>query len=387
MRSRAATVAALTLAACQASENRADFVEADSAGVRIVESRAPLWVEGEGWSLAEAPTLEIGAVEGAANEVLYRVTDVDRRSDGGWLVTSAATSQLLLFSDEGVFEGAIGRAGEGPGEFNGLSRAWITAEGGIAAYSFRQLTFFDAQGTFVEQFALSGGAPTDFFDDGTFLSVSQSMFREEGGAFRPPASLLRRGRDGAVLDTLVRVPGASVFVLVSDNSSSTFGTPFGANRLVAALGNSVVTMGGDSFEARVFDETGALVRVMRRSWEPVRVTDAQIAALQSRMMEGLPDRLRPSRERLFREWSYPEFVAAVDRLMVDADHNVWARAYQTDLPGRVLWSVFDPTGRWLGEVEVPAGLVVHEIGSDYLAGVWTNELDVQFVRVYELQKE
>jgi hypothetical protein len=41
------------------------------------------------------------------------------------------------------------------------------------------------------------------------------------------------------------------------------------------------------------------------------------------------------------------------------------------------WWVFDPDGRLLGTVGVPAGLVVLPIGRDRVLGLWRDELDVE----------
>ena len=47
---------------------------------------------------------------------------------------------------------------------------------------------------------------------------------------------------------------------------------------------------------------------------------------------------------------------------------------------------FDPDGRWLGTVEMPAGPRVREIGDDYVLGTATDELDVEHVRLHRLVK-
>lgn len=41
----------------------------------------------------------------------------------------------------------------------------------------------------------------------------------------------------------------------------------------------------------------------------------------------------------------------------------------TDLPAvPSQWSVFDPAGGWLGDVEMPANFQPYEIGADYVVG-------------------
>ena len=52
----------------------------------------------------------------------------------------------------------------------------------------------------------------------------------------------------------------------------------------------------------------------------------------------------------------------------------------------VRWAVFDPEGRWLGDVETPRGGRVWDIGNDYVLGVWQDALGVQQVRMYRLVK-
>jgi len=50
------------------------------------------------------------------------------------------------------------------------------------------------------------------------------------------------------------------------------------------------------------------------------------------------------------------------------------------------FQVFDPSGRWLGGLELPVGGQVTEIGSDYLLGIWTDDLEIQSIRMYGLNK-
>ena len=57
------------------------------------------------------------------------------------------------------------------------------------------------------------------------------------------------------------------------------------------------------------------------------------------------------------------------------------------IPGGPRWTVFDPRGRMLGTIETPGSGRVTEIGEDYLLGIWTDELDVEQVRMYRLYKE
>jgi hypothetical protein len=48
--------------------------------------------------------------------------------------------------------------------------------------------------------------------------------------------------------------------------------------------------------------------------------------------------------------------------------------------------VFDPDGRWLGEVEMPSRFYPWDFGEDWLLGVETDDLGVEYVVLYSLNK-
>lgn len=65
--------------------------------------------------------------------------------------------------------------------------------------------------------------------------------------------------------------------------------------------------------------------------------------------------------------------------------NLWVAEYRVlDEPSR--WQIFDPSGRWLGELTLPDGGRITEIGDDYVLGVWRDEAEVETVRLYGLRK-
>ena len=49
-------------------------------------------------------------------------------------------------------------------------------------------------------------------------------------------------------------------------------------------------------------------------------------------------------------------------------------------------TVFDAEGHVLGFVETPEGLEIHEIGEDYILGRVKDELGVDFIQVWPLDR-
>jgi hypothetical protein len=48
------------------------------------------------------------------------------------------------------------------------------------------------------------------------------------------------------------------------------------------------------------------------------------------------------------------------------------------------WLVFDPSGVWMGTVELPPNLDLFEVGEDYVLGRSRDEMDVETIRLLRL---
>ena len=81
-----------------------------------------------------------------------------------------------------------------------------------------------------------------------------------------------------------------------------------------------------------------------------------------------------------------ESFPAYSRLRGDALGHLWVGEFK--LPDAeyegTLWTVFDREGRALGFVATPGGLSIFEIGEDYILGSTTDEMDVEYVQMWEL---
>jgi hypothetical protein len=106
------------------------------------------------------------------------------------------------------------------------------------------------------------------------------------------------------------------------------------------------------------------------------MVSAQIAAVTRGAMPARAEGEVPARET----------VPAFDHLITDEAGNLWVRDYLVSPDDAPRWSVFDPQGRWLGTAETPAGMDVYQIGSDWILGRVKDDLDVEYVRLYPLEK-
>ena len=92
---------------------------------------------------------------------------------------------------------------------------------------------------------------------------------------------------------------------------------------------------------------------------------------------------------------YAALVPAYSQLLPDATGRLWVReAHLADAPGAgqlnttplvpSIWSVFDPAGRWLGDVTMPARFLPRDIGADYVLGTALDADNVETVVMYRL---
>ena len=78
---------------------------------------------------------------------------------------------------------------------------------------------------------------------------------------------------------------------------------------------------------------------------------------------------------------------ATVRYIVDDVGDIWVRNYQWfDLGSGKGWTVFDPEGRYLGEVTTPSILEIHQIGNDFVLGRMADRSGREAVYIFPLVK-
>ena len=84
---------------------------------------------------------------------------------------------------------------------------------------------------------------------------------------------------------------------------------------------------------------------------------------------------------------FADTFPAYDQILMDDDGNLWVRNYQWfDIGSGYAWTVFDPTGRYLGIVRTPHMLEIFQIGSDFVLGRMVDLRSREAVYVFTLNK-
>lgn len=395
-----ACVSLLTTAGCEGASPGADAVVVrDSAGVRIVESRAPAWEAGDAWRLSAEPVLQIGLAEGAEEYLLSRVTDLHRRPDGSVALVNAGSRQVRFYDGDGRHQRSIGSDGEGPGEFRAplwihflLDDSLLVNDRGL-----QRLSIFSPDGRFVRSFALDAGEERVFpsalgaFGDGTLLvRVTQSGGEPpnpDGGVERSAVAYLRFSATGELLDSLAVLPGEES--VTGDLGTMVLSMPvlFGRSSVAAVAGDRAYLGANDAFEIGVYSPDGQLRTIIRRPGDGRPVQPEEVQRFREGLLGGEENEmLRSGLQRMLSRMPVPETHVAFHTFLPDDQGNLWVQETEVVEDEPSSWVVVDPDGRLLGAVQLPPRFRPRHIGDDFVLGVWRDELDVERVRMYRLEK-
>jgi hypothetical protein len=172
---------------------------------------------------------------------------------------------------------------------------------------------------------------------------------------------------------------------------------FGKTAYLAASEDWIYVGPTDEFSVRAYDTEGVLRRIYRRVVGPRPVTSPDIDRYVEKRLREVdpPPEERGEVEGAIRAWEVAETMPATRWLCADSQENVWVEDFDEEGLGQGRFSVFRSDGAWLGEVDLPDGLPETrgglfqpwlDIGPDYVLGVWVDELGVEQVRLYSINK-
>ncbi len=376
------------------------FAVRDSAGITIAENQGDIPPDGGGWAVSPEPSLQIGAMDGDEAYLLFRVWGAARLSDGRIAVVNNRAPDLRIFSPTGEHLHTFGSRGEGPGEFDSPVLAGVIPGDTLVVVDRirRRINLFHPEDGFVR---VATGAPEiegSFLLVGMFSSgsvvVQRTVFGEENvdGYSRRPIGYRAVATDGTLESFLGEFPG--VEMMIASQAMPQGGTtmlsiraPFGKSAIPAVGGDRFFFGSQDAYEIRVHDQGGALLRLIRRDRAPIPVTDAHVAAVMEDMADDAEsdDQTRQFR-RMFREAPIPDVHPAHGAIYADALGYLWVEEYRVPGVEDRVTTIFDPKGRMVGSVVLPGRFRVEEIGVDYLLGRASDELGVEYLRLYDLTR-
>ncbi len=353
-------------------------IDTTPGGAIVVRSPAEgIWGPDAGWRLVEE--LRIGSVDVEGPSLFGSIADYDVDAMGRIYVLDRQNRDLRVFDPAGNHIRTIGREGGGPGEFRdpiGVaidrgSQSLVVVDVGNGRYAR-----FDTAGAYLGATPRPLGgysvpAQVAFDSEGRFYEGALAQFGDDFGAalFRFDATLARP-------DTF-RIPERETeqFELVTEESRMTVPIPF-APRLLWALDERGRYWTGITDRMRFIEHQldGDTLRVVEREFEPLRATEAE----KERATENLSwftrqgGHIDPSR--------IPDHLPAFRRIAASPDGHLWVLlTNRADEPG-YRFDVYDPGGRYLGEVQTDAAWYPRPLfRGGFVYGTTSDSLGVTYV--------
>lgn len=376
----------------------------DSAGVQIVEnSRNGLWAADGGWTTEEV--LTIGEAAGDADYQFGQIAAVDVLSDGRIVVLDQQAQRVQVYGKDGEYQRSLGGPGNGPGELSPQAIVLFAGRGDtivIPDMGNQRITLIPPEGE-PTSFPLSmeQGIPMgfDMAEGGTLVSQRRLMNFSDPAAASDDDLLLAQSYDGTTLDTLLTPRRGGGFEMTSSGPRFIL---FAAEPQWATLsGERIAYASNDAYQISIYGPGGELERIVTFPHEarPVTQQDQRIVLdlVRASMEEnGAPPAMI---DQMVGAMSFADNWPAFTRLRGGPHGTLWVQRLRdlADMSedelenwnpqldqGAPEWDVFESDGRYGGLVELPARFTPFAITEDHVYGVYRDEFDVQYVRVYAL---
>ena len=369
----------------------------DSGGVRVVHNAVPVKVPAA-WRIVDpTPLVIVGGKAAKGKAALDGVNGGVRLSDGSIVVSDSYHTRLAFFDPRGAFR--FGADVVGPGgqrafaealvpfgvnemaQWDGVANRLTVLNANARVVQLRHIenppNRADGKGHWRPLIDMVGA-----FTTGDLLGSVHGLYTTPDRQTASDSVIVYRANAKGKLDTLGEFLRGERFGFAKRYEVGGQ-LPLGRNGSFAVAGDAWYYTDGASYTIQKRTPLGHLVSEFRidRAREPI--TPSVIAHLsRARLERSAPDhRMDDSLALLW--MPFPKSIPAYTAMKVDAEHRIWARAWSFDDEASK-WDVFDPTGRFLGTVDIPPDLDVLQIGSDYLLARYTYDSNVDEVRLYKV---
>lgn len=325
----------------------------------------------------------IGVLDGPAEYTLGRVAGVTFLGNGNLAVLDALPPRLLIYDGEGRIQRAVGSRGNGPGQLE-RPAAVTVSDSVIAVYdqAQRRVVRFSQYGDHIETVWFQRqGAPL-----AGFVALTGSRWIAQTGLDpRPLAGVARRSRQipgqlllihGSVADTLTSFDsGALAWFDRNGGSFGLYRRSFGPSLLLAASGDTLVaTVDATSGEVQWWDAGDG-------RWSPAGVRRLGLEVHEMEL-ETVKDSIVKAHGDRSIDFAGSEKERYFGAAVMDGGGRVWLRLREEREANAFL--VVSPDGGDPVRREMPSGFSPMTFSGDVVAGIWVDEVEVNYVDIYRL---
>jgi hypothetical protein len=361
--------------------------------VQIVENARP--DQARSFAVVDSiPMTEIGVVEGDSMHQLFSVTDAGRLADGRLVLLNSGTREFRVFDASGRYLYSFGGPGDGPGEFGYVEEFAVESDDTIVTIDRWRwvVSWFASDGTLLRTRSIDRSPRAEtvrLAPAGRAVTFLWGENDRQPGLRRADIALALIDSSGLRADTLGWFGAWENYIIRVGERLRANLRPFACGTYFSVGQDRVYIGDSERFEIQVFGFDAVLARLIRLSGLEIPVTAADRAAYERQIREWARENPRTDEtylNRYFAEVPWPTTRPSFGGLIEDGEGYLWVEQYRLSWETKRRYEVFDPDGVWRGVVVLPDGFEPLDIGTDYLVAKRTDELDVEYVGVYALDR-
>jgi len=272
----------------------------------------------------------IGGAEAEGEYAIAKPYGMAVDQGGNLYVLDLQDDAVKVYDNNAKFVRRIGRRGQGPGEIGGaLSISLPKGANALAVLDIgnRRLTFFALDGRFLRSLPLRR-----FWNDVQVDSTGNIYASET--VFKPGERIdVLRKMNPDMSQVLV-----GIFDLPADESPNPFKP---RDRWILDDKDRLVYGDAKTYEIRYFDPKCKLVRRILRNWDPLKVTQKDIAEFRNRRV---PPGLSLPKD-------FPSHHSAYRRFFADDQGRLFVQTWERTHDNRMdIYDIFDAEGRFISRV-------------------------------------
>lgn len=299
--------------------------------------------------------LEIkGSVE-IEEQMFQSINTLDVDGDGNMYILDEQAGNIKIFDSSGNFQKAIGRKGQGPGEFGLPISLFLTRQNQIIVNDMgqRKIQFFDKEGNYLKEFSIA----EKFLFFGPMVAASGDLIASQTIPQEKPVTVLKKFNPGfeptltyasIPLDT---PPVVNIFVARSLTSL----------RWTLTYDDEIIwgDIKNPEYEIYFLRVDGTLKKTIKRDYDPIPIT----ADDRDRLMEETFGD-NPARD----QWDvrFPENYPPFSGFSFDDSGHLFVERYEKEKnENGNQYDIFDAEGRYIAQTRFRMTPMIWEKGHMY----------------------
>lgn len=342
--------------------------------------------------------LSIGVKEGDENYMFGNDVIFNTDDKGNFYVTDWDRRRILKFDSGGNFLLKFGKKGQGPGDFQNISKVRFNPGGDLYVVDIvsRRISFFDPKGNFLRIIK----SPVRLSHNLQMNSQGFFIFREGKILEYPDGSdafILTYGLFDKNFDLVAefyseKIESGPPPSRDEDSIAKSLAEGVGeyafkpTTSYVVRKDDYVYFGNSEKYETMVFNPVGKLIKTINREYDPIRVTKKDIDAYAQDYKDTILDTLPISEDikaKALRLAKYPKYKSAYNNFTLM--ENGWLLVIVDSLNDEyALFDIFDQEGRYIAQFDaaIPTRGLFFKNGKAYAVAT---EDSYKFVKRYSFE--